>query len=88
MITMDHTCRVPVSCCGSSDEHVARNHHPLDVVVSGGWGAVLTDTEGTQYLDFLAAYSASNFGHRHPTLVATAEGTTRPSYADLAGFPP
>jgi ornithine--oxo-acid transaminase len=34
---------------------------------------VLTDTEGEQYLDFLAAYSANNFGHRHPTLVAAAK---------------
>jgi ornithine--oxo-acid transaminase len=55
------------------DEHVAHNYHPLDVVASGGWGAVLTDTEGVQYLDFLAAYSANNFGHRHPSLIAAAK---------------
>jgi ornithine--oxo-acid transaminase len=55
------------------DEHVAHNYHPLDVVASGGSGAVLTDTEGGQYLDFLAAYSANNFGHRHPKLVAAAK---------------
>jgi ornithine--oxo-acid transaminase len=55
------------------DEHVAHNYHPLDVVASAGSGAVLTDTEGTQYLDFLAAYSANNFGHRHPKLVAAAK---------------
>src|SRR5215216_2125917 len=55
------------------DEHVAHNYHPLDVVASGGWGAVLTDTDGVQYLDFLAAYSANNFGHRHPSLVAAAK---------------
>src|SRR4029434_4343198 len=55
------------------DEHVAHNYHPLDVVVANGSGAVLTDTDGEQYLDFLAAYSANNFGHRHPTLVAAAK---------------
>jgi ornithine--oxo-acid transaminase len=55
------------------DEHVAHNYHPLDVVISGGWGAVLTDAEGDHYLDFLAAYSANNFGHRHPSLVAAAK---------------
>ena len=27
-----------------------------------GAGAVLTDVDGTEYLDFLAAYSATNFG--------------------------
>ena len=34
---------------------------------------MLTDTDGEQYLDFLAAYSAANFGHRHPALVAAAK---------------
>ena len=73
MITMDDTLSSASQLLRLEDEHVAHNYHPLDVVVSGGWGAVLTDTEGTQYLDFLAAYSANNFGHRHPTLVATAK---------------
>jgi ornithine--oxo-acid transaminase len=51
---------------------VAHNYHPLEVVVATGSGAVLTDVDGTEYLDFLAAYSATNFGHRHPALVAAA----------------
>jgi ornithine--oxo-acid transaminase len=42
------------------------------VVVATGSGAVLTDVDGTEYLDFLAAYSATNFGHRHPDLLAAA----------------
>ena len=37
-----------------------------------GRGAVLTDVDGTEYLDFLAAYSATNFGHGHPALLAAA----------------
>ncbi|MET3960508.1 ornithine--oxo-acid transaminase [Marmoricola sp. OAE513] len=56
----------------SEDEHVAHNYHPLDVVVASGQGAVLTDVDGREYLDFLAAYSATNFGHGHPGLLAAA----------------
>src|SRR5215204_7400113 len=54
------------------DAHVAHNYHPLDVVVAEGLGATVVDTAGREYLDFLAAYSASNFGHRHPVLVEAA----------------
>ena len=56
----------------SEDRHVAHNYHPLEVVVSAGSGAVLTDVAGREYLDFLAAYSATNFGHGHPVLLAAA----------------
>jgi ornithine--oxo-acid transaminase len=73
MITMDTTLTSASQLLQLEDEHVAHNYHPLDVVVSDGSGAVLTDIEGTRYLDFLAAYSANNFGHRHPTLVAAAK---------------
>ena len=73
MITMDQTLTHASQLLQLEDEHVAHNYHPLDVVVSGGRGALLTDTEGQQYLDFLSAYSANNFGHRHPTLVAAAK---------------
>ena len=53
--------------------HVAHNYHPLEVVVSTASGATVTDTDGRPYLDFLAAYSATNFGHGHPSLVAAAK---------------
>ncbi|HVW43673.1 MAG TPA: ornithine--oxo-acid transaminase [Amycolatopsis sp.] len=49
-----------------------RNYHPLPVVIAEGEGAWVTDIEGRRYLDFLSAYSALNFGHRHPDLVAAA----------------
>ena len=55
------------------NDRVAHNYHPLDVVVASGAGAVLTDVDGVEYLDFLAAYSATNFGHGHPDLVAAAQ---------------
>jgi ornithine--oxo-acid transaminase len=42
------------------------------VVIAEAEGAWVTDVEGRRYLDMLAAYSALNFGHRHPRLVAAA----------------
>jgi len=53
--------------------HSAHNYHPLPVVISQAEGAWVTDVEGKRYLDLLAAYSAINFGHRHPRLVAAAQ---------------
>jgi ornithine--oxo-acid transaminase len=53
--------------------HSAHNYHPLPVVISSAEGAWVTDVEGKRYLDLLAAYSALNFGHRHPRLVAAAQ---------------
>lgn len=50
----------------------ADNYHPLPVVVDHAEGAWVTDVAGRRYLDFLSAYSALNFGHRHPRLVAAA----------------
>lgn len=50
----------------------AHNYHPLPVVIREGEGSWVTDVEGRRYLDFLSAYSALNFGHRHPRLVAAA----------------
>jgi ornithine--oxo-acid transaminase len=54
------------------DAALAHNYHPLPVVVATAQGAWVTDVEGRRYLDCLAAYSAVNFGHGHPTLVAAA----------------
>ncbi|SNR52158.1 ornithine--oxo-acid transaminase [Haloechinothrix alba] len=48
------------------------NYHPLPVVLAEGRGCWVTDVDGNDYLDFLAGYSALNFGHRHPDLVAAA----------------
>jgi ornithine--oxo-acid transaminase len=51
----------------------AHNYHPLPVVIAHGEGAWVTDVDGKRYLDLLAAYSALNFGHCHPQLVAALE---------------
>ncbi|QBI21456.1 ornithine--oxo-acid transaminase [Egibacter rhizosphaerae] len=50
----------------------AHNYAPLPVVLAEGEGSWVTDVEGRRYLDLLAAYSALNFGHRHPRLVDAA----------------
>lgn len=57
----------------TTERHAAHNYHPLPVVLATGEGAWVTDVEGRRYLDCLAGYSALNFGHCHPRLVARAE---------------
>jgi ornithine--oxo-acid transaminase len=55
-----------------TSEHCAHNYHPLPVVAAEADGAWVTDVDGRRYLDMLAAYSALNFGHRHPRLIEAA----------------
>ena len=59
MTTMDDTLTLAGELLRIEAEHVAHNYHPLDVVASGGSGAMLTDTEGVQYLDCLLYTSPS-----------------------------
>jgi ornithine--oxo-acid transaminase len=54
-------------------EYSAHNYAPLPVVISQAEGVWVTDVDGRRYMDMLAAYSALNFGHRHPRLVAAAQ---------------
>ncbi|AQA01786.1 ornithine--oxo-acid transaminase [Mycobacterium sp. MS1601] len=54
------------------DRYTAHNYSPLPVVAARAEGAWITDVDGRRYLDCLAAYSAVNFGHRHPAIIATA----------------
>ena len=63
----------------SSADHIelvqarsAHNYSPLPVVIAEGRGAWVTDVEGKRYLDCLAGYSAMNFGHHNPELLAAA----------------
>jgi ornithine--oxo-acid transaminase len=56
----------------AEDAHIAHTYHPLPVVVATAEGAWVTDVDGRRYLDCLAAYSAVNFGHGHPALIAAA----------------
>jgi ornithine--oxo-acid transaminase len=57
---------------GLTSEYGAHNYHPLPIVAAEAEGVWVTDVEGRRYLDMLAAYSALNFGHRHPRLIAAA----------------
>jgi ornithine--oxo-acid transaminase len=75
-----------------TDRVSAHNYHPLPVVIAEADGVWVTDVEGRRYLDMLAAYSALNFGHRHPRLVEAAKRqldrltlTSRAFHNDLYG---
>ncbi|HSR44272.1 MAG TPA: ornithine--oxo-acid transaminase [Acidimicrobiia bacterium] len=52
--------------------HLAHNYAPLPVVLARGEGSWVYDVDGRAYLDFLAGYSALNFGHQNPRLIAAA----------------
>ncbi len=62
----------PVDHATLVDRRAAHNYAPLPVVAASGEGAWVTDVEGRRYLDCLAAYSAVNFGHANPTVLAAA----------------
>ncbi len=55
-----------------ADRFTAHNYHPLPVTVTHAEGVWVHDDRGRRHLDALSAYSALNFGHRHPRLVAAA----------------
>ncbi len=54
-------------------QYSAHNYDPLPVVVAEASGVWVTDVEGNRYMDMLAAYSAVNFGHCNPDLLAVAK---------------
>ncbi|MGQ0625937.1 MAG: ornithine--oxo-acid transaminase [Sporichthyaceae bacterium] len=57
---------------GDLRDRAAHNYHPLPVTITSASGSWVTDVDGRRYLDCLAAYSALNFGHGHPVLLAAA----------------
>jgi ornithine--oxo-acid transaminase len=57
-------------CIALEERYGAHNYHPLPVVIARAEGCWVWDTEGRQYMDFLAAYSAVNQGHCHPKVLA------------------
>ena len=64
---------VTVDVITAEEQHLAHNYHPLPVVISRGEGSWVTDVDGKRYLDLLSAYSALNFGHLHPAIVAALQ---------------
>jgi ornithine--oxo-acid transaminase len=70
---MTHTAEtVTAQIAGLVEATAARNYHPLPVAIASGSGAWVVDVEGRRYLDCLAGYSALNFGHGHPAILAAA----------------
>ncbi|MBD0736049.1 ornithine--oxo-acid transaminase [Streptomyces sp. CBMA29] len=51
---------------------LANNYSPLPVRAESARGVWVTDASGSRFLDMLSAYSAMNFGHGNPTLLAAA----------------
>ncbi|MEU3049267.1 ornithine--oxo-acid transaminase [Streptomyces sp. NPDC006984] len=93
-LTPERTRRSSAELIAAEDGVLAHNYHPLPVVVARAEGVWVEDVEGRRYLDMLAGYSALNFGHRHPDLIAAAHRqldaltlTSRAFHNDrLAGF--
>jgi ornithine--oxo-acid transaminase len=74
------------------ERYSAHNYHPLPVVVAEAEGVWVTDVEGRRYMDLLSGYSALNFGHGNPRLLAAAKAqldrvtlTSRAFYNDQLG---
>ena len=55
-----------------ADRYAAHNYHPLPITISEAEGAWVRDDRGRRVFDALSGYSALNFGHRHPRLIAAA----------------
>lgn len=68
----------PPCCRAVASEHCshacycAQNYAPLPVMLESGQGIYLTDSDGKRYIDCMSAYSAVNFGHCNPDIVAAA----------------
>jgi ornithine--oxo-acid transaminase len=73
MTTVAPTMVTNSSVIDRDEQFAAHNYHPLPIAAASAAGSWITDVEGNRYLDMLSAYSALNFGHRHPELVAAAE---------------
>lgn len=50
--------------------YVMNTYTRIPIVPAKGAGAVLTDIEGKEYLDFVAGIAVNNIGHCHPKVVA------------------
>ena len=51
----------------------AQNYAPKPFVIDHAEGAVVYNPEGERAYDMLSAYSALNFGHRHPEIIQAAK---------------
>ena len=56
-----------------TEKYGAANYEPKEIVIESAQGVMVTSPEGKAYFDMLSAYSALNFGHRHPEIIAAAK---------------
>ena len=87
MTILDAVTTGPPIAIAIDDRYAAHNYSPLPVVAASAEGAWITDVEGRRYLDCLAAYSAVNFGHRHPEIIADRARSTRHRHAGQPRVP-
>ena len=61
----------------------AHHYERINLVVRHAKGCWLTDDAGNKYLDCLAAYSAANPGHHHPTITKAVMEALTGNYASV-----
>lgn len=61
----------------------AHHYDRVELVVRHAKGCWLTDENGNRYLDCLAAYSAANPGHHHPTITKAVMDALNGHYASV-----
>ncbi len=61
----------------------AHHYERINLVVRHAKGCWLTDEKGNKYLDCLAAYSAANPGHHHPTITTAVMDALLGNYASV-----
>jgi acetylornithine aminotransferase len=49
---------------------MTNNYGTPAVALTGGWGAVVTDADGREYLDLLGGIAVNALGHGHPAIAA------------------
>ncbi|MFK5952527.1 MAG: aspartate aminotransferase family protein [Desulfobacterium sp.] len=68
----------------SLEENYGAHHYErINLVVRHAKGCWLTDEKGKKYLDCLAAYSAANPGHHHPTITNAVMDALIGNYASV-----
>ena len=65
------------------DDYGAHHYERINLVVRHARGCWLTDEKGNKYLDCLAAYSAANSGHHHPTITNAVMDALIGNYASV-----
>ncbi len=65
------------------EDYGAHHYERINLVVRHAKGCWLTDEKGRKYLDCLAAYSAANPGHHHPTITSAVIDALVGNYASV-----